>query len=149
METPAAHSLVFQHQNSIGDCRNLTAIRHALDNWKPIWEEYSSKLSATPPHNMVPGDVLTPENAWRRIGFCRHAHEYWLLAGVIIDRIESTDTSGGEGGQQHNSPEDASTDGAASDPILTRYDQTSMRQVNDLISDFQKFQIHPGGGDGL
>ena len=73
---------------------------------------------------MVPSDVLTPENAWRRIGFCRHAHEFWLLAGE-------------EGA------------GAGSDPILTRYDQTSMRQINDLIADFQKFQIHPGGGGGV
>ena len=143
---PAAHSLVFQHQNSIGECRNLTAIRHALDNWKPIWETYCSKLSSTPPHNMVPGDVLTPENAWRRIGFSRHAHEYWLLAGVIIDRLEGADKTGGEGGQRQKSPEE---EGAASDPILTRYDQTSMRQVNDLIADFQKFQIQPGGGGGV
>lgn len=27
------------------------------------------------------------------------------------------------------------------DPILNRYDQTSMRQVNDLIMGFQTFQI--------
>lgn len=27
------------------------------------------------------------------------------------------------------------------DPILNKYDQTSMRQVNDLIMGFQTFQI--------
>lgn len=138
---------MFQHQNSIGECGTLTSIRHALDNWKPIWEIYCNKLSSGPPHNMAPGDVLTPDNAWRRIGFSRHAHEYWLLASVITDRIESADKPGGEGGKRQKSPEEVA-EGAASDPILTRYDQTSMRQVNDLIADFQKFQIQPGGGGG-
>lgn len=28
-----------------------------------------------------------------------------------------------------------------SDPILDKYDQTSMRQVNDLIVEYQKIQI--------
>lgn len=140
----AVHSLVFQHQNSIGACTNLTAIRHALDNWKPIWEHYRAHLSSSPPHNMIPGDVLTPENAWRRIGFSRHAHEYWLLASVITDRIESADPSGKGRGPGERLVE-AAAEGGGPDPILTRYDQTSMRQVNDLIADFQKVQINSGG----
>lgn len=136
---------MFQHQNSIGACTNLTAIRNALDSWKPIWEHYCSELSSGPPHNMIPGDVLTPENAWRRIGFSRHAHEYWLLATVITDRIENADAPG-EGSGSGKRVEAAAAEGA--DPILTRYDQTSMRQVNDLIADFQKVQINSRNSDG-
>ncbi|SPO05408.1 related to C2H2 transcription factor [Cephalotrichum gorgonifer] len=146
----AVHSLVFQHQNSIGACTNLTAIRHALDNWKPIWEHYRAELSTGPPHNMILGDALTPENAWRRIGFSRHAHEYWLLASVITDRIEGADASReGGGGRRELVAEAAAAEGGGPDPILTRYDQTSMRQVNDLIADFQKVQINSGGRDGI
>lgn len=88
---------------------------------------------------MVAGAVLTPENSWRRIGFCRHAFEYWLLASVIIDKLTlPEDTS---------SPDQPSdVDSAQSPPrdtsnLLTRYDQTSMQQVNELIADFQNIQI--------
>ena len=135
---------MFQHQNSIGEYGHLTAIRHALDNWKPIWEQYCNKLSYAPPHNMVIGGALTTDNAWRRIGFYRHAHEYWLLASVIIDRIARKGAASSEDDQR--SRVKASPEGSTPDPILTRYDQTSMRQVNDLIADFQKFQIRSDGG---
>src|SRR5690606_8495733 len=139
---PAVHSLVFQHQNAIGEYGNLQAISHALQNWKPIWEHYSTKLSSSPPHNMVLGDVLTPENAWRRNGFSRYAHEYWLLASVITDRLSHPEAPQGYDNQMAGSAEGSPGDGTAvADPILKRYDQTSMRQVNDLIADFQKFQI--------
>lgn len=92
---------------------------------------------------MISGDALTPENAWRRIGFYRHAQEYWLLASVIIDRLTSPDPA-----WRNESPSDSDQaqqpnlrEATPPDPILSRYDQTSMRQVNDLIADFQKFQI--------
>lgn len=70
---------------------------------------------------------------WKRIGFPRYCHEYWLLANLMADRLvvlgslQGTDLAAlGEG---------------PLDPILNKYDQTSMRQVNDLITGFQTFQI--------
>lgn len=87
---------------------------------------------------MVVGDVLATDNAWRRIGFCRHAHECWLLTSVIIDKIERWDTSGSDGMRAQKSPMEVPGEGTTPHPILTRYDQTSMRQINDLIADFQK-----------
>lgn len=70
----------------------------------------------------------------------RHAPEYWLLASFIMDRISAANTSQ----QQIASPGGSSTepvDDGPPNPILNKYDQTSMRQVNDLIADFQKVQI--------
>ncbi|PKS08387.1 hypothetical protein jhhlp_005331 [Lomentospora prolificans] len=137
----AVHSLVFQHQNSFSQDGHLAAIRHALNNWKPVWDIYMTTHATSPPHNMLAGVVLTPENAWRRIGFCRHAHDYWLLASVIIDKLTSpvcdmtvNPASSPESDTGQSPPRENTT-------ILTQYDQTSMQQVNELIADFQKIQI--------
>ncbi|ROT34504.1 hypothetical protein SODALDRAFT_329757 [Sodiomyces alkalinus F11] len=137
----AFHSLIFQHQNAFGGDGQMVAIRHALSNWKAIWEFYSGHLSSVPPHAMVARARLTPDNAWRRIGFQRHAPEFWLLASVIMGRLTSADHSW----RRHESSSSWVTPPAHASPrddrIFTKYDQTSMHQVNELISDFHKVQI--------
>jgi hypothetical protein len=87
---------------------------------------------------------------WKRIGFVRHASEYWLLASLMLDKISAAAT-------KPKSPEFVSralTDHASTsividpgggtkgfEPVLERYDETSMRQVNELLADFQKMYI--------
>lgn len=77
---------------------------------------------------------VQPGELWRRMGFCRYAPEYWLLAHLMADRLAVLGTSKAE-------DELEPLDEGPLDPILNRYDQTSMRQVNDLIMGFQTFQI--------
>ena len=77
---------------------------------------------------------IQPEELWRRMGFCRYAPEYWLLAHLMADRLAVLGISKAEN-------ELEPLDEGPLDPILNRYDQTSMRQVNDLIMGFQTFQI--------
>lgn len=84
---------------------------------------------------MVDRHNVATENLWRRIGFMRHAPEYWLLGKLLVDRLSSDSF-----GSPESTVPDAS--GSAHEPILTRYDQTSMLQVNDLITGFQNVHIH-------
>lgn len=77
---------------------------------------------------------IKPQELWTRMGFCRYAPEYWLLAQLMADRLSFLGTS-----QQVNELEPLEE--GPLDPILNQYDQTSMRQVNDLIMGFQTFQI--------
>lgn len=77
---------------------------------------------------------IQPAELWTRMGFCRYAPEYWLLAQLMADRLAMLGTS-----QQVNELEPLEE--GPLDPILNKYDQTSMRQVNDLIMGFQTFQI--------
>ncbi|KAL2754156.1 hypothetical protein ACRALDRAFT_1063086 [Sodiomyces alcalophilus JCM 7366] len=138
----AFHSLIFQHQNSFGGDGHIVAIRHALSNWKAIWEFYSGHLSTSPPHATVARTRLTPENAWKRIGFKRHAPEFWLLASVIMERLTSADSWRRQKSSWVTDQADLSSLGATPpDQIFTKYDQTSMHQVNDIISDFHKVQL--------
>lgn len=105
----------------------MNPIRTALDNWIIIWQIYSDQGAATPRHDPVHGQIITPHIMWKRIGFSRYAYEYWTLAKLIVDRIAAT---------AYMDDDDASP---AS--LLPRYDDTSMKQVNDLITEFQKIGI--------
>lgn len=78
---------------------------------------------------------------WKRIGFMRHSPEFWLLATVVVDRISSaSDMRWGMGTDMLG--DSGSGSGTSSEPILAVIDQTSMRQVNDLITEFQIVQLH-------
>ncbi|KAK3335187.1 hypothetical protein B0T19DRAFT_349001, partial [Cercophora scortea] len=145
----AFHLMIFQHQNLLGVEGQLVPIRNGLRNWKTIWELYFGTWSSSPPHGTVPLDSLTPDNMWKRIGFCRHSHEYWLLGSLITDRISSTASKATESRNEASLAQTFLGDPTLStqaksisaEPILEKYDQTSMRQVNDLIADFQRVQI--------
>lgn len=65
----------------------------------------------------------------------RHSPEYWLLANLLVDRLSCA----ADAAPEFN--EAAVAGVATSDPILSKYDQTSMRQVNDLIAEFRNVRI--------
>jgi hypothetical protein len=132
----ALHTFVFQQQSSsFYGIEQLQPVRVALENWKLVWETYSSEFSSTPPHEMLAEAVPSPGNMWQRTGFMRHSPEYWLLANLLVNRLSRTaDAAPGFS-------EAAVTGGATPEPILRKYDQTSMRQVNDLIAEFQNVRI--------
>ncbi|KAF0637477.1 hypothetical protein FPSE5266_09730 [Fusarium pseudograminearum] len=132
----AFHALLFHHQNSFGGHDQLQAVYNALSNWKMVWETYSDELSFSPPHVMVNKQNISPAELWRRVGFMRHSPEYWLLAKLLVDRLSAPI-------ETMTNPEDALLDATTvtQEPILARYDQTSMLQVNDLITGFQNVHI--------
>jgi hypothetical protein len=137
----ALHFLIFQYQNSLGGEGQLTPIRNALRNWKESLQLYSSNYSYIPPHSMVDSGDLRPENMWKRIGFFRHAPEFWLLASIILDRISAQNAFHLDFSVSGDRVCSKPADDKPLDPILNKYDQTSMQQVNDLIADFQNVQI--------
>lgn len=79
---------------------------------------------------------------WKRIGFSRYAAEYWLLAKLITERISvvshwQTNTAFTMEGEASDIDHDDATG-----TLLPNFDQSSMKQVNDLIVDLQKTTIH-------
>lgn len=123
--------------NSFGDRGPTDAIHNALRNWRGAWELYVSDLSIGPPHAMVDSDspILAPQDMWKRIGFMRHAYEFWLLADLIIQRmvLKSMPESGLGPGQSYCE--------AIVHPVLPNYDQNNMQQMNELIVSFEDARI--------
>lgn len=127
--------MVFQTQQSFGYDMQMVPIKNALDNWIGIWRIYSTQHATSLKHLPLqhePG----PDDMWKRVGFARFANEYWLLASLIVDRITAAGLSSvsAEQGSQYDL-------GRNEDIVLAKYDETSMQQVNELISEFQKVLI--------
>ncbi|EEU37054.1 uncharacterized protein NECHADRAFT_52033 [Fusarium vanettenii 77-13-4] len=115
----AVYSTIFQHQNSLAGFDQLGGIRNALDNWKSTYEAYLKTVPISEPYETA--DSL--QDMWRRPGFSRHAHEFYLVARALVSRMSSGESVPG-------------MDGSKGTPGFNEYDQTSMRQLNDLITDF-------------
>ena len=144
--------MIFQHQNLFAVEGQLVPIRNGLRNWIGMWEKYAAVPSAISPHGLLQGDCPVPALMWKRIGFFRSSPEYWLLGSLLTDRLSatavtSTDVSSANGSLPDPFSTSANARGKArsAEPILEKYDQTSMRQVNDLINGFQKFNIGDPG----
>ncbi|KAJ5124440.1 uncharacterized protein N7515_008265 [Penicillium bovifimosum] len=130
--TSAIHSQIFQFRSAVGGFQLRAPIRNALTHWRDIWHTFSSTFpQGITPHTTIEDPHIQPEDLWRRMGFFRFAPEYWLLANLMADRLAASRTETGLG----------PLDEGPLDPILNQYDQTSMRQINDLIMGFQTFQI--------
>lgn len=141
--TSSLHSMLFQYQNGFSSESQLLPMRNALENWKVVWAKYIHEFANTLDHAPLGIAIITPQNMWKRIGFMRHASEYWLLASLKLDRIciaerQSLEEDQGAEASPTNIP---SVSGQIDHPVLQKYDETSMQQVNDLIADFQRTTI--------
>jgi len=141
--TSALHSLLFQYQNSFGSPDQLVPIRRALENWKTMWKDYIELYSSTANHMPIGTSQATPENMWQRIGFVQHASEYWLLASLVLDRLcaSKEQVSNHNGVVQDAISQKSEPHPDLGQPMLQKYDETSMRQVNELIATFQRTSI--------
>lgn len=138
----AFHSLIFQYQNSFGGEAQEVPIRNGLRNWIRIWGIYTHELFSTPPHVLVNGYV-NPQDMWKRVGFLRYSMEYWSLANLILDRISTSGINEQDSGVALDAglSRGEALHNESPSPILDKYDQTSMLQVNSLISTFQEARI--------
>ncbi|KAL2795184.1 hypothetical protein BJX66DRAFT_350761 [Aspergillus keveii] len=136
----AIHSLIFQYRNSWDSLQLLPPIHNALNNWKSIWQQFTASLvPGMSPHVTVDHDNLQPDTMWKRVGFCSYCPEYWLLANLMTDMLTARNsTEASDEGEQNEL--ERLEDGPL-DSILNKYDQTSMRQVNDLILSLSDFRI--------
>ena len=144
--TSALHSLIFHHQNSFSCHGSLDVIQQAHLTWEKVWKLYKTGFSQDRRHSPVASSMcdLAPVDMWKRVGFSRHASEYWFLGKLMVERLLKATEGDIEGvaGLDPAVESLGSISGTESvGPLLNQYDQTSMQQVNMLISDFQKFCI--------
>ncbi|RJE21070.1 hypothetical protein PHISCL_06584 [Aspergillus sclerotialis] len=134
--TSAMHSEIFQYRNSWGTVQLLPPIQNALRNWRDIWQLSTTLPSISP--DVLDSSDIPADRMWERHGFWKHCPEYWLLADLMVTHLSEICASPGE---RLADQSQADCLYGPVDSILNKYDQTSMRQVNELISSFQKCQI--------
>lgn len=135
--------MIFQAQHSFSYEAQLISIQRALDNWLSSWQLYCSTYEKHEKHRPLGEADLTPDNMWMRNGFARYAYDYWLLAKLMVNRISAeVEQRKVEAARRFV---DLSSNGDLVDTgqsaFLEEYDNTSMKQVNELISGFQKVMI--------
>lgn len=125
--------MVFQAQQSFSPQLHLVPIYNALANWHSVWQNHqSSHLSSRRSELAFLESRL--ENLWQREGFARFAADYWMLASMLVQRLNVA-------GQKAFAGKHSKVADDARDALLSKYDETSMRQVNDLIAEFQKVML--------
>ncbi|KIW21265.1 hypothetical protein PV08_01845 [Exophiala spinifera] len=149
--TSALHSLIFHYQNSLGCHGQLIPVRNAIHNWREAWLIYQAQSLMKPRYSTVGEGEVPCRDFWRQIGFVRHAAEYWLLASFMLEKIstaaeasakqDETVAGGSGGGGDASTAPDAETSTPTVEPMLGKYDETSMQQVHDLLADFQNMYI--------
>ena len=133
--------MIFQAQQTFNVLATVQPLSHALENWIVVWHVYTGALQHLPSHNTIVDEPMTPSNMWKRVGFSRFADEYWLLARLITEKMKAAAEQVelfGNPGVDSLAPTEVPDDDEA---ILSSYDETSMQQVNNLISDVQKILI--------
>lgn len=111
--------MVFQLQNAMAPPEAFQRIENALENWKDIWVCRKVVFS----YSDDTEDAESIHQMWKRVGFMKDACEFWLLCGVILERIRPKD--------------DGNCIPVVPERALEQLDQTNMKQVNDLIKMFE------------
>ncbi|EXJ90699.1 hypothetical protein A1O1_03803 [Capronia coronata CBS 617.96] len=136
------HSLLFNIDPGFGSEAQFETLRIAINNWRTVWNLRSeagfSDCYGTH-DSWTPHCMTEPEIPWKRIGFYRNAFEYWLLARVKLEKLESSRPSTEAEESLLGRENYLGTEVAA---ILSKFDETSMDQVNDLVTSFQSLRMH-------
>jgi hypothetical protein len=68
---------------TVPDTTRMTSVENALRNWQQSWPSHTRDTELV--------DLLGKENdlstMWQRIGFMRHAPEYWLIAYSTVKKM--------------------------------------------------------------
>ena len=138
--TSAFHVLLFHIEPGFSTGPQLVVLRNAILNWRTIWDSRFAD-GFVDACGIIKAKQEAPqatEQSWKRIGFMRNAPEYWRLAQLILERLESTEHSleaaeelCGLGSGRWSTPLS----------VLPKFDETDMGQLHEFIATFQELKM--------
>lgn len=124
------HCLAFNINSSFMSKVDMSPTHTGIANWKRFW--HATTEMKEPDH--LESDLV--ESMWKRIGFIRHAPEFWQLVKASLANLNRLHPSSIRENNMVNRVERGST----SRPPA-RYDDEDMRQVNALITSLQEMGL--------
>ncbi|OAP55593.1 hypothetical protein AYL99_10566 [Fonsecaea erecta] len=119
----AMHSIIFQIRSSFcWQMQTIYTMRNWLRNWSIVWNLQglcqTAEAFGTPlPPQEIPDNLA---DRWRNAGFMKDANQFWFLAKILLDNLESN---------RHLSPFVKKTHD---------YDETGMNHLKSLLESYRK-----------
>ncbi|EXJ75824.1 uncharacterized protein A1O5_00331 [Cladophialophora psammophila CBS 110553] len=126
------NSMAFHFRPALGQIAELVPLQHAISHWGEIW-------AARPPPGMrsafgtsstEPVSFTSQREMWKRLGFMKHAHEFWMLSRIIVERLVASQRHVVHAG---DISDHARRQGQVSGEIPDQYDRGDMNQLRTLI----------------
>jgi hypothetical protein len=140
--------MAFHFRPTLGQTAELALVplQNAISHWGDIWaaRPAAGQRSSFGTPSAEPVSLERWNEMWKRVGFMRHAHEFWMVSRIIVDRT-ATATQGRRDGLLENEkgPQvDVGRIGRAGigSPkplthacVLDKYDQSSMDHLRIMI----------------
>ncbi|KAH6884843.1 hypothetical protein B0T10DRAFT_577204 [Thelonectria olida] len=121
----AMHEVMFYLRTSFASHSELSPVQTGLDRWIKLWDQ------GTHLQELMNRTHPACNEMWKRVGFFRHADEYWLLAKLMLERWKSKTEGDSEGPNSILLENDT-------DSLEASYDESDMKNIHQMISDFQK-----------
>ncbi|KAK0375899.1 hypothetical protein CLIM01_06743 [Colletotrichum limetticola] len=119
----ALHTLGFHYEVSLAPNSGSWHLQMGLNRWISLYDQADSWVAENSP------GLLLCDEMWRRLGFIRHAKEFWMLAQLMLDKSQiELNTAGPSGG-----PFDKTRG--------TVYDENTMDYVHNLVQSLGDLKI--------
>jgi hypothetical protein len=124
--------MAFHFRPTLGQTTALVPLQNAITHWGDIWtaRPAAGARSAFGTPSAEKDSFATRNEMWKRVGFMKHAHEFWMLSRIIVDRIASSQTNALEA--DHGSCM-ARGAGDLVAGVMDQYDRESMEQLRTTI----------------
>lgn len=121
--------MAFHFRPTLGQATEMLPLRNAISHWGDIWTSRPAaghrSAFGTPSTETV--SFTERSEMWKRLGFMKHAHEFWMLSRIIVDRIVSSQ------GYLVEADNEVRGTGNLSASALDQYGQESMDQLRTTI----------------
>ena len=124
--------MAFHFRPTLGQITELVPLQTAIVHWGDVWNSRPAagarSAFGTPSAEM--DSFATRNEMWKRVGFMKHAHEFWMLSRIIVDRIASSQTYALEADHGSCTARGVGNLGAS---VMDQYDRESMEQLRTTI----------------
>ncbi len=132
--------MAFHFRPTLGQTAELIPLQNAISHWGEIW------TARPPPGNRTAFGTPSSETVsfpqqhemWKRLGFMKHAHEFWMLSRIMVERFALSPgpvVLASYNGGALASPESDHKKGRRDSTleVLDRYDQNDMDHLRITI----------------
>lgn len=128
MHRAGMHPQVFLVRCHADPLAHAAPVRNALTNWRRVWAQRTGIVG-------IPEELTgTMVDSWKRVGFARHAVEFWSLTNLVLLSAETSQSP-------NSGPMGDGVLESLCAQLLSRYDESDMGQVHHFVHLFDNMSV--------